>query len=113
MHAACRSAQPCVLLHCRRRRLLALPPPLPPTLSPPSPPINSTRRPKELRQLKASLGVLAGADGSALFEMGNTKVLAAVWGPKPCEQRSAEDEARCVIKCEYSMAAFSTGEGGG
>ena len=32
------------------------------------------RRPKELRQLKAELGVLQSADGSATFEMGNTKV---------------------------------------
>ncbi len=33
------------------------------------------RRPKELRQLRAELGVLSSATGSALFEMGNTKVL--------------------------------------
>jgi ribonuclease PH len=32
------------------------------------------RRPKELRQLKAELRVLQSADGSATFEMGNTKV---------------------------------------
>ena len=32
------------------------------------------RRPKELRQLSCQLGVLAKADGSAMFEMGNTKV---------------------------------------
>ncbi|PRW20485.1 exosome complex component RRP41-like protein isoform A [Chlorella sorokiniana] len=68
------------------------------------------RRPKELRQLKAELGVLASADGSAMFEMGNTKVLAAVFGPKPIENRSQEDEKRCLVKCEYAMASFSTGE---
>ena len=32
------------------------------------------RRPKELRKLRCQLGVLASADGSAIFEMGNTKV---------------------------------------
>ncbi|KAI7840133.1 hypothetical protein COHA_006172 [Chlorella ohadii] len=68
------------------------------------------RRPKELRQLKAELGVLASADGSAMFEMGNTKVLAAVFGPKPVETRSQEDDKRCLVKCEYAMASFSTGE---
>jgi exosome complex component RRP41 len=31
------------------------------------------RRPKELRRLDAKLDVLASADGSAIFEMGNTK----------------------------------------
>jgi hypothetical protein len=68
------------------------------------------RRPKELRQLRAELGVLSSATGSALFEMGNTKVLAAVFGPKPVEQRSQEDEKRAIIKCEYAMATFSTGK---
>ena len=32
------------------------------------------RRPLELRALKAEIGVLHDADGSAIFEMGNTKV---------------------------------------
>ena len=59
--------------------------------------------------MRAELGVLSSASGSALFEMGNTKVLAAVFGPKPVEQRSQEDDTRAVIKCEYAMAAFSTG----
>ncbi len=53
--------------------------------------------------------MLASADGSAMFEMGNTKVLAAVFGPKPVEQRSQEDERRAIVRCEYAMATFSTG----
>ncbi|KAG7671580.1 hypothetical protein KSW81_003712 [Nannochloris sp. 'desiccata'] len=68
------------------------------------------RRPKELRQLKAELGVLQSADGSATFEMGNTKVLAAVFGPKEVEQRSQMDSTKAIVRCEYAMAAFSTGE---
>jgi exosome complex component RRP41 len=32
------------------------------------------RRPKELRRIKAAVGVLGDADGSAMFEMGNTQV---------------------------------------
>eukprot|EP00983_Pelagomonas_calceolata_P110587 1159689-Pelagomonas_calceolata.AAC.2 len=32
------------------------------------------RRPKELRRLDCSLDVLQSADGSAVFQMGNTKV---------------------------------------
>eukprot|EP00850_Spirogloea_muscicola_P012455 SM000080S22970 [mRNA] locus=s80:475033:475416:+ [translate_table: standard] len=39
------------------------------------------RRPRELRQLRCEAGVLPHADGSASFEMGNTKVVAAVFGP--------------------------------
>lgn len=37
------------------------------------------RRPKELRQLSCQFGVLAKADGSATFEMGNTKVQPALF----------------------------------
>ena len=32
------------------------------------------RRPKELRRMNCQLDVLQTADGSAIFEMGNTKV---------------------------------------
>jgi len=55
------------------------------------------RRPLEMRQLHAQLGVVDKADGSAMFEMGNTKVIAAVYGPHE-------------VRCEYSMANFSTGD---
>eukprot|EP00798_Chlamydomonas_sp_ICE-L_P023523 gene23523-9046_t len=68
------------------------------------------RRPKELRRLNAQLDVLHSADGSAIFEMGNTKVLAAVFGPREVSVRSQRLDDRAIIKCEYSMAAFSTGE---
>lgn len=39
------------------------------------------RRPGELRKLSSKLGVFSQADGSAYIEQGNTKVLAAVYGP--------------------------------
>jgi exosome complex component RRP41 len=104
------------------------------------------RRPHELRRTAAQLDVLESADGSAIFEMGNTKVkhqdqssrqqflapgsssndaprdvywtmadlwlqvLAAVFGPREVEVRSQQLADRALIKCEYSMAAFSTGE---
>lgn len=54
--------------------------------------------------------MLHSADGSATFEMGNTKVLAAVFGPKEVSQRSQMDLNRAIVRCEYAMAAFSTGE---
>mmetsp|Transcript_11432 Transcript_11432/g.20163 ORF Transcript_11432/g.20163 Transcript_11432/m.20163 type:complete len:245 (-) Transcript_11432:375-1109(-) len=68
------------------------------------------RRPGELRRLGCELSVLQAADGSAIFEMGNTKVLAAVFGPHEVENRSQQQPDRAIIKCEYGMAAFSTGE---
>lgn len=36
--------------------------------------------------------------------------MAAVFGPKEVEQRSLMDPAKAIIRCEYSMATFSTGE---
>ena len=39
------------------------------------------RRPNELRRIQCRMGVFAQADGSAYIEHGNTKVLAAVYGP--------------------------------
>ena len=39
------------------------------------------RRPNELRRIQCRMGVFGQADGSAYIEHGNTKVLAAVYGP--------------------------------
>ena len=36
------------------------------------------RRPKETRRMRCELTALPGSNGSAVFELGNTKVLAAV-----------------------------------
>jgi len=68
------------------------------------------RRATELRALSADLGVLNGADGSATFSMGQTKVMAAVFGPKEVEQRSLMNPEKAIVRCEYAMASFSTGE---
>ena len=39
------------------------------------------RKPTELRRIQCKLGAFRQADGSAYIEQGNTKVLAAVYGP--------------------------------
>ncbi|KAK9928516.1 hypothetical protein M0R45_025648 [Rubus argutus] len=66
------------------------------------------RRPMEMRQIRAEIGVVAKADGSAMFEMGNTKVIAAVYGPKEVQNRSQQLNANALVRCEYTMANFST-----
>ncbi|KAB2625396.1 exosome complex component RRP41-like [Pyrus ussuriensis x Pyrus communis] len=58
------------------------------------------RRPMEI-------GVVGKADGSAVFEMGNTKVIAAVYGPREVQNRSQQ---MFSVRCEYTMANFSTGD---
>ncbi|KAL3737378.1 hypothetical protein ACJRO7_026188 [Eucalyptus globulus] len=68
------------------------------------------RRPMEMRKLQAEIGVVAKADGSAVFEMGNTKVIAAVYGPREVQNRSQQLNDQALVRCEYSMANFSTGD---
>src|SRR5438093_407433 len=70
------------------------------------------RKANEVRQVNCKLGVFDQADGSAYFEVGNTRVLAAVYGPHEISEsnrgRSIHD--RAVVNCQYSMATFSTSE---
>ncbi|KAM3300007.1 hypothetical protein ACQJBY_041164 [Aegilops geniculata] len=69
------------------------------------------RRPNEMRQLKGEVGVVSRADGSALFEMGNTRVIAAVYGPREIQNRSQQQNGKeALVRCEYRMAEFSTGD---
>eukprot|EP01130_Rhizamoeba_saxonica_P006213 TRINITY_DN246_c0_g1_i1.p1 TRINITY_DN246_c0_g1~~TRINITY_DN246_c0_g1_i1.p1 ORF type:complete len:256 (-),score=45.36 TRINITY_DN246_c0_g1_i1:82-819(-) len=68
------------------------------------------RRPTELRNIQTNMGLLQSADGSAYYEQGNTKVLAAVYGPREGAMRSKMHHDKAIINCEYSMATFSTGE---
>ena len=66
------------------------------------------RRPKETRRMRCVMTVLPAADGSATFEAGNTKVLAAAYGPREAPLRSDALHDRCVVKGEFSQAAFSS-----
>jgi exosome complex component RRP41 len=49
------------------------------------------------------MGVLPSADGSAVFEMGNTRAMAAVYGPREVPQRSDALHDRCVLRCEVTQ----------
>ena len=61
----------------------------------------------ELRNIKIDVGVLKRADGSCYFELGNNKVLAAVYGPREMHPRHAQDAKMAVVKFRYNMAPFS------
>ncbi|RVX10042.1 Exosome complex component RRP41-like [Vitis vinifera] len=84
-----------------------------------------------MRQIRGEIGAVAKADGSAFFEMGNTKVIAAVYGPREgfgkdgethsywsensrvnykVENRSQQISDQALVRCEYTMANFSTGD---
>ncbi|XP_010544787.1 PREDICTED: exosome complex component RRP41 homolog [Tarenaya hassleriana] len=68
------------------------------------------RRFNEMRQIRAEIRVISKADGSAVFEMGNTKVIAAVYGPREIQNKSQQIADHALVRCEYSMAHFSTGD---
>lgn len=66
------------------------------------------RLPEELRPIRIDIGVLKNADGSAIVEYGDTKVLAAVYGPREVVPRHEELTDRAIIRCRYRMLSFST-----
>jgi exosome complex component RRP41 len=65
------------------------------------------RLPEEMRPLKIQAGVLKRADGSAYVELGDNKVLAAVYGPREMHPRHLQQPDTAVLRCRYNMAPFS------
>jgi exosome complex component RRP41 len=65
------------------------------------------RLPDEMRRLKIQAGVLKRADGSAYVELGDNKVLAAVYGPREMHPRHLQQPDTAVLRCRYNMAPFS------
>ena len=70
------------------------------------------RKPNELRLIRCNLNVFMQADGSAYIEQGNTKILAAIYGPHEpsANKKNLISQDKCLINCEYSQATFSTAE---
>lgn len=68
------------------------------------------RRPHEVRRLRSQLGMFPAADGSAMLEMGNTKVLAVVHGPREAVRRSTAEHDSAVLDCDLTIAPFATPE---
>ncbi len=68
------------------------------------------RRAGEIRRVTPSLGAVPGADGSALFQIGNTKVTCSVFGPHECRRRGQALHDRAIINVTYNIANFSRSE---
>ncbi|MEM0162307.1 MAG: exosome complex exonuclease Rrp41, partial [Thermoproteota archaeon] len=64
----------------------------------------------DLRPIKITLGYLAHANGSVLYEQGKNKILAAVFGPSEVHPKHAELPDRAILRVRYRMAPFSTEE---
>lgn len=68
------------------------------------------RRPNEVRRIRSQLGIFTAADGSAIVEHGNTKVIASVHGPREAKRRGDVEHNQAFINVEFGMAPFATAE---
>lgn len=64
----------------------------------------------ELRPIRAEVGIIPNADGSALFAFGDTVAIAAIYGPKPLHPAHLQNPKKGIIRCNYNMLPFSVTE---
>ena len=71
------------------------------------------RKVNEWRHVAIQCGVLHAADGSCALQCGNTRVMAAVYGPKAAERMAGmgevqhDDTTGAQLTCDVVIAAFS------
>ena len=61
----------------------------------------------ELRPVEANVGVVKRAAGSAMFKIGKTIAIAAVYGPRELYPQVFQNPTNGVLRCNYNMMAFS------
>eukprot|EP01012_Entosiphon_sulcatum_P021501 TRINITY_DN2631_c0_g1_i1.p1 TRINITY_DN2631_c0_g1~~TRINITY_DN2631_c0_g1_i1.p1 ORF type:complete len:269 (-),score=37.55 TRINITY_DN2631_c0_g1_i1:18-794(-) len=75
------------------------------------------RRPNEIRRIQFHMGLFERADGSCLYEQGNTKVAAMVYGPheytrgQPSREQMRDPfiaNSHAAIHVRYNVASFGT-----
>ncbi len=65
------------------------------------------RKPEEIREMKAKVGIVPNADGSAMFSFGDTIAIAAVYGPKKMHPQHLQNPEKGTLRCNYNMMSFS------
>jgi len=68
------------------------------------------RKEDETREIKVKVGVIPRADGSAEFSFGDTKAIAAVYGPRKLHPKHLENPEKGILRCTYDLASFSVDE---
>lgn len=68
------------------------------------------RKELELRRIDMKTNIISRADGSAEVSFGNTRCIAAVYGPKTLHPKHLQDPERSILRCRYNMAPFSVDE---
>ncbi|PIN77915.1 exosome complex exonuclease Rrp41 [Candidatus Woesearchaeota archaeon CG10_big_fil_rev_8_21_14_0_10_34_12] len=64
----------------------------------------------ESRETDSKAGIIPRALGSGFFQFGNTKAIAAVYGPKTMHPKHKENPEKGVLRCTYDMMSFSVTE---
>jgi len=73
---------------------------------------NTFKRPdgrgiEDIRHMKAKVGVIPNADGSAMFSFGGTVAIAAVYGPGKMHPQHSQNPEKGTLRCNYNMLSFS------
>ena len=68
------------------------------------------RKVDETREMKAKVGVIKNADGSAMFSFGDTIAIAAVYGPKKMHPAHLVNLEKGTLRYNYNMISFSVTE---
>lgn len=64
----------------------------------------------EPREMEARVGIIKRADGSAMFRMGKTIAIAAVYGPRQLYPSFLQDPETGILRCNYDMLSFSVND---
>jgi exosome complex component RRP41 len=65
------------------------------------------RKLTETRPMIAKIGVVKNAVGSAMFQIGKTRAIAAVYGPRELHPKHLQNPSSGRLRCHYNMMAFS------
>lgn len=65
------------------------------------------RKIDQTRPMKAKVGIIPNADGSAMFQFGETVAIAAVYGPKELHPKNQRNPEKGTLRCTYNMISFS------
>jgi exosome complex component RRP41 len=63
-----------------------------------------------LREMKAKVGIVPNADGSAMFSFGDTIAIASVYGPKKMHPQHQQNPEKGTLRCNYNMMSFSVSD---
>ncbi len=61
----------------------------------------------ETRPITAKVGVIKNAQGSAMFQIGDTQAIAAVYGPRNLFPKFMQNPRKGILRCHYNMMPFS------